>query len=189
MTEDVRTESPEARPAPYRVHWKIILLFVVAAILAGLGAILVFLWFVGQAQSTGLVPSILGLWTLGHVVTFLLNLLFWEILLVGIPVAVVAIGVWLWWRRLPPDRRFGFFMFGKRSRGSRGGNAFSLLVFIAFLIKVYLDGNWNVPIATWSFDYLVYSWITALVWILIIFGIPILIGVIWWLSRGRKRYY
>jgi hypothetical protein len=72
------------------------------------------------------------------------------------------------------------------SRSTSGGNAVSLLVFIAFCIKIYLDGNWNVAIATWTFDYLVYSVLSALIWILIIFGIPIAIGVIWWMSRGMR---
>ncbi len=37
-----------------RKHWKMLVLFVVGAILASIGAILVFLWFVGDAQLTGL---------------------------------------------------------------------------------------------------------------------------------------
>ena len=45
-------------------HLKMVALFVVAVILASVGAIYVFLWFVGDAQSTGMVPSTLGLWTM-----------------------------------------------------------------------------------------------------------------------------
>lgn len=187
MAETWSPEGSRSGKEYFRRHWKMFTLFVAAAILLGVGAVLVFLWFVGQAQITGLVPSLLGQWTLGNVLAFLLNLLFWELLLIGIPAAVAAIAVWLWWRRLPPERRWEWSWFGGRSRGSRGGNAASLLIFIAFLIKVYLDGNWNIPIATWTFDYLVYSWITALVWVLIIFAIPAVIGITWWLTRGRKE--
>ena len=53
--------------------------------------------------------------------------------------------------------------------------------------KVYLDGNWNMSFENWTFDYLVYSWLTALMWVLIIIGIPILIGVIWWLNKEMKK--
>jgi len=60
-----------------RNHWKMIIIFVVGAILAFIGAILVYLWFVGDAQLTGLVPATLGLWAMGHFVTFLLHLIFW----------------------------------------------------------------------------------------------------------------
>ncbi len=51
---------------------------------------------------------------------------------------------------------------------------------------MYLDGNWNVPFATWSFDYLVYSLVTALVWVLAIFAVPAVIGLAWWLSRRPR---
>jgi len=50
-----------------RRHWKMLVLFLVGAILASIGAILVYLWFVGDAQLTGLVPATLGLWTMGHI--------------------------------------------------------------------------------------------------------------------------
>lgn len=161
-------------------------LFVVGAILVLVGIILVFLWFIGNAQSTGLVPSTLGLWTLGNLVTFLLNLIFWEFILIGIPVILAGVAVWLWWRQLPPEEKREYRFFGNRSRSTSGGNAISLLVFIAFCIKVYLDGNWNVAFASWTFDYLVYSMLTALMWVLIIFGIPLVLGVIWWISKGMR---
>jgi hypothetical protein len=168
-------------------HRKMFVLFVAAAIIAVIGAILVFLWFVGQAQINGLVPSTLGEWTMGFALTFLLNLLFWEVLLIGIPSLIVAVAIWLWWRRLPIEKRMGYGLFGRSSRSRDGGNAFSFLVSIAFLLKVYLDGNWDLPFATWTLDYLVYSWISALAWVLIIFAIPVIIGLVWWISSGRKR--
>jgi len=45
-------------------------------------------------------------------------------------------------------------------------------------------GNWNAAVATWRLDYLVSSFLSALMWILIIFGIPaIAIGLIWWMAN------
>ncbi len=169
-----------------RKHRNIFVLFLVAAILVSVGAILVFLWFVGNAQSTGLVPAALGLWTMGNLVSFLLNLIFWEILLIGVPVILAAAAFWLWWKRLPDEEKKDYRLFGPRSRATNGGNAFSLLVFIAFCIKIYLDGNWNVAFATWTFDYLVYSMLSALIWVLIILGIPLALGLIWWISREMR---
>jgi len=61
------------------------------------------------------------------------------------------------------------------------------LVLIAFCIKVFTDGNWNVAFATWTFDYLVYSLLSALIWVLVIFGIPISLGIIWWINREMKK--
>jgi len=170
-----------------RKHWSMLVLFVVGAVLASIGAVLVFLWFVGDAQSTGLVPSTLGLWTMGYLVSFLLYLILWEVLFIGIPVVVAAVTGWLWWKKLPDKEKKEYPFFGPRSRATRGGGSISVLVLIAFCIKVFVDGNWNVAFATWTFDYLVYSLVWALIWILIIFGIPLAIGAIWWIHREIKK--
>jgi drug/metabolite transporter superfamily protein YnfA len=174
-----------------RTHWKMLVLFVVATILAIAGTILVFLWFVGDAQVTSLVPATVGLWTIGYLVTFLLHLIFWEVLFIGIPVLITGAALYfLWWKKIPDEERKEYrrrHLFGKHSRRTDGGGAISLLVNIVFIIKVYLDGNWNVPFATWTFDYLVYSYLWALLGISIIFGIPILLGGTWWIRREMKK--
>ncbi|MFB0514545.1 MAG: hypothetical protein ACETVQ_03105 [Candidatus Bathyarchaeia archaeon] len=171
-----------------RKHWNMLVLFVVGAILVSTGAILVYLWFVGHAQSTGLVPATLDLWTMGYIVTFLLHLILWEVLFIGVPVILAAVAGWLWWKRLPDEEKKEYHFFGTRSRAtSGGGGSISLLVLIAFCIKVFTDGNWNVAFATWTFDYLVYSLLSALIWVLIIFGIPIVLGIIWWIRREMKK--
>ncbi len=174
-----------------RRHWKAFILFVIGAIMALIGAILVYLWFVGDAQSTGLVPMILSLWTMGHLVSFILNLIIWEFLLIGVPIIIVVLAIYfIWWKKLPYEERGEYRrgnLFGSRSRSSNGGGAISFIVFIAFLIKVYIDGNWNVPFADWTFDYLVYSYLEVFIWILIIIGIPMAIGGTLWLHRELKR--
>lgn len=187
MSETGSANGSEGWKKFLRRHRKMFVLFVVVAILASVGAILVFLWFVGHAQSTGMVPTTLGLWTMGNLVTFLLTLIFWEVLLIGVPAILAAIAVWLWWKKLPHEEKKEYLFFGNRSRASNGGDAISLLVFIAFCIKVFVDGNWNVAFASWTFDYLVYSLLIALIWILIIFGIPSALGIIWWISRGMLK--
>src|SRR4030067_1021139 len=88
-----------------RKHWNMVALFAVGAVLASVGAILVFLWFVGDAQSTGLVPATLGLWTMGNLVTFILHAILWGLLLIGVPVALAAVAGWLWWRRLSSEEK------------------------------------------------------------------------------------
>jgi hypothetical protein len=171
-------------------HWKAIALLIVGVALAVVAALSVFLWFVGDAQSSGLVPSRLGGWSVGHCVTFFLHLLFWEILLVAIPLIVAAVAIYyLWWKRLPAEERAEYRsikIFGGRSRGTKGGSGFSFVVNLLFLLKVYLDHNWNTPFSTWTLDYVVESYLWALAWILIIVGIPLAIGGIWWLSKAAK---
>jgi len=125
---------------------------------------------------------------MGHLVTFLLHLIFWEVLFIGIPVIIAAVAGWLWWRKLPDEERKEYHFFGTRSRAtSGGGGGISLLHFIVFCIKVFTDGNWDVAFATWTFDYLVYSLLWALIWILIIFAIPVALGIIWWIQHEMKK--
>ena len=171
-----------------RKHWHMLVLFSVGAALAAVGALYVFLWFIGDALSTGLVPTILGQWSMAHMLTFLLHVIFWEALFIGIPVILAAVAGWLWWRRLPIEEKKEYHFFGAGSRSTGGGGAISILFWIAFAIKIFTDGNWNVPVATWTLDYFVYSSIWTLIWIVIIFGIPALvIGLIWWLSQETKK--
>ncbi len=174
-----------------RKHWTMLTAWIVAAALAVIGAILVFLWFVGDAQATGLVPQMLNLWTMDYLITFLLHAFFWVIVLIGIPVIVFAAAIYvLWWKKLPTEERQNYrrrHLFGKKSRSRDSGGAITFLVNIGFIIKVYVDGNWNVPFASWTFNYLVYSYLTIIMWMAVIFGIPLLLGVIWWINREMKK--
>jgi hypothetical protein len=62
-----------------------------------------------------------------------------------------------------------------------------LFFFILFCIKVYLDGNWNVAISTWTLDYVIGSVILILGLVVIIIGIPAAIGVTWWMRHEIKK--
>ena len=183
--EGVVTEGSEWKGF-MRKHWGMVATVAVAVVLAFAGAVYVFLWFVGNAQATGLVPATLGLWTMGNLVAFIVYATFWELFLIGIPVVIGAIAVWRWWKGLPGEERREFHFFGKRSRATGGGGV-SLLFFIAFSVKVFLDGKWNVAIATWTLDYVVNSLILTLIWGLVIFGIPMAIGMVWWIRREIKK--
>ncbi len=189
MTEETETENDSgAWKKFFKKHWNMLVYWIMAAIFAAIGAILVYLWFIDEAQSTSMVPMLLGQWTMGHLVTFILHLVFWELLLIGIPVAIAAIVGWLWWKQIPDAERKEYEFFGKPSRTENGGGGISFLFFIAFCIKVYIDGKWDVTIASWTLEYVVDSMITILVWSVIIFGIPaIIIGLIWLSRQIRKE--
>lgn len=167
-------------------HWGAVAMLVLAGALTFAGAVYVFLWFVSSAQSSGLVPSALGFWTIGNLANFILYSIFWEVLLIGVPIIVAAVVVWRWWwKRLPEDERRACHLRRGRSTGGSGG--VSLLFFLAFCLKVYLDGKWNVPISAFTLDYIVNSMVTILVWVLVIFGIPIAIGVTWWIRHEMRK--
>jgi hypothetical protein len=166
-------------------HWNIFAVFVASGILAFIAAVYVFLWFVANAQSTALVPATLGMWTMGNLISFILHALFWELLLIGIPVAIIGTLGWQWWKRLPEEEKSNLSW--KRSKSSSAGGAISPLLFIAFAIKVYIDGNWNIAISTWKLDYVIGSMVTILIWIGAIAAILVTIGFILWLSFGRNK--
>jgi len=180
----LNAEYPDWRGLVRR-HWHVIAMFALGGILAFAGAVYVFLWFVSNAQSSGMVPSMLGLWTMANLVTFIVYAVLWELLLIGVPIAIAAVIGWRWWKRIPREEWRGY-RFSGRKRTSGGGGG-SLLFFVAFCIKVFVDGKRNVPIATFTLDYVVGSIITILVLGLIIVGIPVTIGLAWWLSREPKK--
>jgi len=128
---------------------------------------------------------------MNYLVTFILHVIFWELVYIGIPLIIIAILAWrFWWKRIPEDERIVYKqanLFGKSSRRSDGGGAISFLINIVFIIKVYYDGNWDFPFAQWSFDYLIYSYLWALIWILAIFGIPMAIGALWWIVHEMRK--
>jgi len=169
-----------------RKHWKVVAVFLVAIILAVVDAVYVFWWFTGYAQTTSLVPSSLGLWSMANLVYFILYLIFWEFVFVGIPAIIGAIIGWQWWKRLPEEEK-NYHFFGRGSRSRNAGGAVSTLLFVAFAIKVYVDGNWNAAISTYTLDYVVGSTITILAWTAVIFGIPATIGAIWWIHHEIHR--
>jgi len=78
-------------------------------------------------------------------------------------------------------------LFGRSSRSRNAGGAAPTLLFIAFAIKVYIDGNWNETISNYTLNYVVDSMITILAWTAIIIGIPLTIVAIWWLHREMHR--
>jgi hypothetical protein len=168
-------------------HWGMAAAAGAGAALLMAGAVMVYLWFAKEAQLSGLVPASLGMWSMANVVMFCLTLVFWELVLIGIPAAVGAGVGWLWWKRLPEEERKGYRFSDKTSKASRTGSGCSTLLFIASAAKVYLDGNWNAPIGSYSLDYVVSSVVTILAWGLVIIGIPAAIGGVWWLRREISR--
>ena len=162
-------------------NWKMTLVMAVCIAAVAVVAILVFLWVVNEAALV--MPVSLGDWTIGYLVTFILHVIFWELLLVatwGIPLAAV-----LYWQfsKLPDADLW------KPSGGRReSGDAFGFLIGIAWLIMIWIDERWNQTFADWTFTEWIYSWLTALGWVLMIFGIPaVILGVLYLVNREMKK--
>ena len=187
MEEQKQTEDDSWKKF-VKNHLNMLIFWIVAAIIAAIGAVYVYQWFVADAQSTSMVPTILGQWSLSNLITFILYLAFWELVIIGIPVAIVAILGWLWWKQIPTEERNEYKFFSRGTKSERGGGGFSFLFFIAFCLKVYIDGNLDIPIATWTLDYVVNSIITILLWGAIIVGIPaLIIGLLYLVNQTKKE--
>jgi hypothetical protein len=184
MTTDEEKLDEEKRRFLLK-HWKMTLVMAVIIIVTAIIAILVFLWVVNEAIATALMPVSLGDWTVGYIITFILHVIFWELLLVvtwGIPLAAV-----MYWQfsKLPDADLW------RPQRGNReSGDAIGFLVGIAWLIMLWVDGRWNQTFQEWTFIEWIYSWLTAAGWVLLIFGIPaVVIFVLWLVSREMKKEY
>jgi hypothetical protein len=170
-----------------RKHWGAFAAFITAGALALAGAVYVFLWFTGNIQALGLVPSTLNLWSMGDVVTLIIHGIFWELVLIGIPAAIGAIAGWQWWRRIPEQEKQQYHLNRKHSKGRNAGGAISPLLSITFALKIYFDGNWNTAIASFSLDYVVDSMVTILLYTIAIFAIPATIALVWWIRHETKK--
>jgi len=165
-------------------QWKMFL--VIIGIIAGavIGAIFVFLWVIDNGQATGLVPALIGQWTVGYCITFLLHLIFWEIIFVGIPLIVAAITLYmLWYRKLPKDEKFP----SQGAAATGGGGGISFLIGIVWLVITWVEGRWDLAFESWTLNEWVYSWLAAFLWVLLIIGVPLAIGITWWLRREIKE--
>ena len=177
-------------------HWKMSILIVIGIVITAICAFLVFLWFKDYAQVQAIVPvpAYIEDWSVGIIVGFILRLIFWEFIIIGIPVIAAAGVIFLqWWNKLPEEEKEEYKSEPKKKGPRRGitagsgGGLFSFLVLIAWLIIVYAGGMWDTTFQFWTLNYLVSTWIWAIIWILIICGIPIALFVIFWLRRELKK--
>ena len=168
-------------------HWKAALIAIIGGIGVFIAGIIVVLWFIDYSGYGG---TPLGSWTMSGIFDFLLNLILWEFMLVGIAAIAVALVVGLhWWKNLPDEEQEEIMDRPKRKETQKNivygssGSVITFFTFLAFCIIVYLDGNWSVALGTLPFSYFVYSWLWAFVWVLIIIGIPIGVVLLLWLRR------
>ena len=176
-----------------RSHWKMKILIVSGIIVAGIGGLFVFLWFKDVALDTTLVPLTIGLWTVGYTVTFILNMIFWEFIIIGLPVIAAAVVIFLqWWNKLPDDEKEEYKKEPKKKTprsgitAGGGGGIVWFLTLVVWLIIVFNDGKWNLEFQAWTFNDLIYSSLAAFLWVLLIAGIPVAVFVIWWIRREVK---
>jgi hypothetical protein len=170
-----------------RRNTKMALAITIVLTVAAIVAVYVFFKVVADAQVLGIVPTTLGLWSVGTFFAFCITLIIWELIFVAIWLIPVVIVIFiLWYRKLPEEERKEYGMSPKRGtdpRRTEGSGFFSFLVTVVWLIIVWITGRWTLTFNAWTFNDFVYTWFIAFLWILV----PCLIGgaifLIWWLRK------
>jgi hypothetical protein len=175
-------------------YWLRAIPFVLIVIGAVVSMLYVFIWHVETGDGVRVYATMtFNEFTVGSVIGFILLLIVREILLVGLP-ALGALGITfaiVWFFTLTPENReelknaFKRGEKGKKKPVSRSGGfgVFNFFIAIAFLIIVFAQGYWDTPFASLNVMYFVIWYIQAIIWIVIIFGIPAVIILILWLTN------
>jgi hypothetical protein len=174
-------------------HWKPFLVVIIACICLFIGALLVLIWYILTSPIGGQGKWTFDLWTLNYVVGFMIQIILWELLFVGIPAVVFfGVGGYIWWSRLSAEEKAEYKArektkkHRKRNAGGEGGGG--LFMFIAYCIYMGVIGKYNTEFGAEDYSYWIFSWFYTLMWILIIFGIPIaIILVIVYFTVWRKK--
>lgn len=161
-------------------HWKAFIIFIIGCIIALVAAVFVLFWFIETSTIGAMGTATIGEWTISLIWQFLFYLVLWELILVGIPAAIsFGLGWYIFWKRLSTEENAEFKEREKKKhRDSSISSAFGFGMFIAFSIYVYLIGEINTPLGDKPYSYWVYTWFTALGWLLLIAGIPAIVILI-----------
>lgn len=181
-------------------YWKIFAICIIAAVVLVIGAFLVLVWFIETTPlpgvGDGIPPDTFNDWTLNYVVGFIILIILWELLFIGVPAALFfGVGGYLWWKRLPEEERLEFKEREKMEKKKYehpknwgGGGGFSIFMFIAYCIVIAIDGNYNTRFGLLDYSYFIYAWFFTIMWLLIIFGIPVaIILIIVYFTVWRKK--
>ena len=174
-------------------YWKLIAIAIVACIILFIVALVVIIAYINTSPIGGQGGWFLSEWTLNYIVGFIIQIILWELLFVGLPAGIFfGVDGYLWWTRLSEEdkqehkAREKKNKHRKRNAGGSGGGSF--FMFIAYCIYVAIDGNYNAQFGSQPYSYWIFAGFYTMMWLLIIFGIPIgIILLIVYLTYWRKK--
>ncbi|MBA7621208.1 MAG: hypothetical protein CEE43_00640 [Promethearchaeota archaeon Loki_b32] len=174
-------------------HQSAFIVLIVAGVCVIVGAFLVLFWVIEINPFVNPRTGTFDDWTLNYIVGITILTILSELLFVGIPTGIFfVLGGYLYWRKLPEEEKQEFKDREKkkthRKKEYGGGGGFSFFMFIAYCIYIAVDGNYNATFGSQPFSYWIYSWLLTLMWIFIVFGIPIGILLIsYYIYKWRKK--
>ena len=174
-------------------YWYFVLIFGLIIIGGIIGFILILNEYIDTSAIGGQ-----GTWTfekfsMGTGVEWIIFLFFWPLLIIGVPALVVTgfIAAIIWYevfnsglkeeikfrsKREEEKRR----RFGKTSESS---GLFGFFMFVGVCVYIALDGNWMTEFGNLNLRYFVDAWIAVFLWFIIICGIGVAIGTMWFVNK------
>jgi len=174
-------------------HIPLLIVVIIAVVFAFIGALVVIIWFIETSPLGAQGTALLGDWSLDWIVGFYILVILFELLFVGIPAGLFfGVGGYILWKRLPDEEKAEFKAREKknkhRKRNAGGSSGGGLLMFIAYAIYMGVQGNYYAPFSSQPYSYWVYGMFYTLMWMFIIFGIPIcIILLIVYLTVWRNK--
>ena len=164
-------------------YWYLLVLVIIGLVGAFIGFILVILTFIDNTGTPPIATWTFNQFSVGAVVLIAILLILWMLLLVVLPTAgyfgIIA-GV-SWWKILSSDEKSTLKIWmkhedkkehrKKRMKRSGGSGGFGFITMLAFLIIVFINGNWWVHFENLPFSYFVITYLTGIIWIAIIAAI------------------
>lgn len=156
---------------------------IIAGIIAVIAAGLVVAWFTNTTDIINKGAMTLDQMSMATLLWFALNLILWELLIVGIPTGITfGVGGYLWWNSLDDKQKKKF----KDNNDKSNSNGITFFLFIAYVIYLFIDGNFYTPFGDLPLSYWITSYLWAAVWLGIIAGIPMtIIGILWLVNEKQ----
>jgi hypothetical protein len=174
-------------------HMPLFIVVIIAVAIAFIGALVVIIWFIETSPIGAQGTALIGDWSLDWIVGFYILIILFELLFVGLPAGLFfGVGGYIWWSRLSDEEKTEYKAREKknkhRKRNAGGGGGGSFLMFIAYCIYMGIQGSYYAPFSSQPYSYWVYGMFYTLMWMFIIFGIPIcIILLIVYLTVWRNK--
>lgn len=174
-------------------HWKALAICIFAGIVAAVGALLVLIWFISTSPIGNFGLATIGEWNLDWIVGFIILIILWELLFVGIPCALFfGLGGYLWWKRLPDEEKQEFKDREKKKSRKKetagGGGGFGLVMFIGYCLYHGIMGTYYTTFGSLPYTYWLSTWFLTFAWMLIVLGgLAVIILIIVYFAVWRKK--
>ncbi|MFX1376190.1 MAG: hypothetical protein ACFFA0_10280 [Promethearchaeota archaeon] len=195
MTENEEISDEVFWKNKIQKHWKVFLIAIIGAVCLFIGSIIVLIWFIETSPIGYQGSATFDQWKLDWVVGFIILIILWELLFIGVPAGLFyGIGGYLWWRGLPEEEKQEFKARDKKDKAYKagkyggGGGGFGIFMFIAYCFYIGMDGNYHTQFGDRSYSYWLYSYMLTFIWVIIILGVPIgIICLILYFTKWRKK--